>query len=178
MKTIDAITKRKSVRSYTGEQITREELSTILEAAAAAPVGLGQYDSVHLTVITNKTLLSKIDAAGAKMFGKPDIHPLYNAPMLIVVSAKVSTDATMLNVTYSNAAGIVQNMALAATDLGVGACHIWGATAALASSKELCDELDLPEGFSPCCALTLGKTDYGYPKREIPKDRIGCSIID
>lgn len=178
MNTIEAINKRKSVRTYTGEQITREELATILKAANAAPIGLGQYESVHLTVITSKALLSKIDAAGAKMFGKPDIHPLYNVPMLIVVSAKTPSDSGMMNVTYSNAAGIVQNMALAATELGVGACHIWGATAALANSKELCTELSLPDGFSPCCAIALGKTDYDYPERDIPNDRIACNIID
>ncbi len=178
MNTIEAIKKRKSVRSYTGEKITKEELSVILQAADAAPIGLGKYESVHLTVITKKSLLSKIDAAGAKMFGKPDIHPLYGAPMMIVVSAKAPSDSGMANVTYSNAAGIVQNMALAATELGVGACHIWGATAALAGSEELCGEVGIPEGFVPCCAIVLGKTDYNYPERDVPSGRIELSFVE
>ena len=174
---MEVICSRKSVRTYTGENITEEELSTILKAANAAPVGMGQYENVHLTVITNSELLAKIDAAGAKIFGKPDMHPLYNAPMLIMISAKMMPDDTMKNVTYSNAAIIAQNMALAATEIAVGVCHIWGATMAIANDEEILKELNLPEGFVPCCAVSLGKTDYRYEKREIPFNRIETNII-
>lgn len=177
MNTLETIYARKSVRTYTGEQIMEEDLNTILKAANAAPVGMGQYENVHLTVITNAELLEKIDAAGAAMFGKPDIHPLYHAPMLIVVSAKMPEVKTMENVTYSNAAIIVQNMALAATELGVGVCHIWGATMALQNTPELLKELPLPDGFLPCCAAALGKTEDSYSERKIPEDRIATNII-
>lgn len=178
MNTMETICARKSVRSYTGEMLTAEELKTILKAANAAPVGMGQYEGVHLTVITNKELLCKIDAAGAAMFGDPDKHPLYNAPMLILVSAKMPPAEAMKNVTYSNAAIIVQNMALAATELGVGACHIWGATMATLNAPDVLKELKLPEGFVPCCAVTLGKTDYAYEQRAIPMDRIATNTIE
>lgn len=178
MNTMEAIYARKSVRTYTGEQITKEQLNTILKAANAAPVGMGQYENVHLTVITNKDLLEKIDAAGAAMFGKPDIHPLYNAPMIILVSAKMPQAETMKNVMYSNAAIIAQNMALAATELGVGVCHIWGATMAILNAPDILKALQLPEGFVPCCAVTLGKTDFVYEQREIPMERIAKNVID
>ena len=178
MNTMDTICKRKSVRTYTGEQITEEQLHTILKAANAAPVGMGRYEDMHLTVITNAELLGKIDAAGAAMLGKPDAHALYGAPMLIVVSAKLPPVKMMENVVYSGAAIIVQNMALAATELGVGACHIWGATTALANTPDLCRELDLPEGFTPCCAVALGKTEYVYEQREIPIDMIATNVIE
>lgn len=49
------------------------------------------------------------------MFNKPDMHPLYNAPTLIVVSSK-KPEPMMENVAYSNAAIMVHNMALAATE--------------------------------------------------------------
>ena len=65
MNTMETLTSRRSIRSYTGEQISSEELSLLLKAANAAPVGMGQYNSVHLTVIQNGELLQKIDAAGA-----------------------------------------------------------------------------------------------------------------
>ena len=177
MNTMDTICKRKSVRTYTGEQITEEQLNTILKAANAAPVGMGRYEDVHLTVIKSADLLAKIDAAGTAMLGKPDAHALYGAPLLIVVSSKMPPVKMMENVVYSNAAIIVQNMALAATELGVGACHIWGATTALANSPDLCRELALPEGFTPCCAVALGKTEYVYEQREIPMDRIAKNVI-
>lgn len=177
MNTMKTIFSRKSVRTYTGEQITEEQLNTILKAANAAPVGMGQYEGVHLTVITNADLLNEIDTAGAAMFGKPDIHPLYNAPMLILISAKMPPDKAMENVTYSNTAIIAQNMVLAATELGVGVCHIWGATMATINAPHILEKFNLPEGFTPCCAVTLGKTDYTYEEREIPMDRIVTNTI-
>ena len=178
MNTIETICARKSVRTYTGEQITEEQLNTILKAANAAPIGLGQYESVHLTIITNAELLGKIDAAGAAMTGKPDAHPLYNAPMFVLVSAKMPSVKVMENVIYSDAAIIAQNMILAATELSVGACPIWGATTAILNVPDILKELHLPEGFTPCCGVVLGKTDYTYEEREIPMDRIARNTIE
>lgn len=177
MNTMETICSRKSVRSYTGENITAEELEVILKAANASPVGRGQFDTLHLTVITNKELLGKIEATAAAMFGNPDMHPLYGAPTLILISSQKPAPM-MENVAYSNAAIMAQNMALAATELGVGTCHIWGAVAAMGSSPELLAELKLPEGFVPCCAMCFGKTDMLYELREIPEDKISKTVIE
>ena len=177
MTMIETICSRKSVRSYTGENITAEELEVILKAANASPVGMGQFDSLHLTVITNKDLLAKIEASAAAMFGKPDMHPLYGAPTLILVSSRKPAPM-MENVAYSNAAIMAHNMALAATELGVGTCYIWGAIAAVSRNPEVLAELKLPEGFMPCCAMCFGKTDVAYECREIPENKIGRTVIE
>ena len=50
---------RKTVRSYTGESITEAELSEILKAAYAAPIGRRRYDTLHLTVITDAAFLAE-----------------------------------------------------------------------------------------------------------------------
>ena len=177
MTMMETICSRKSVRSYTGENITAKELEVILKAANASPVGMGQFDSLHLTVITNKDLLAKIEASAAAMFGKPDMHPLYGAPTLILVSSRKPAPM-MENVAYSNAAIMAHNMALAATELGVGTCYIWGAIAAVSRNPEVLAELKLPEGFMPCCAMCFGKTDVAYECREIPENKIGRTIIE
>lgn len=176
MNTFETICSRKSVRSYTGESITNEELEKILLAANAAPIGMGQYDDMHLTIISNPELLKKIDIAGATMFGKPDMHPLYGVPTLVLASTK-EPNKMMENVAYSNAAIVAHNIALEATELGVGACYIWGPTAAILTNPELMQELSLPEGFIPCCAIGLGKTNYKYELRDIPTDRISKNTI-
>ena len=177
MDTMETICSRKTIRSYTGEAITADELNVILKAANAAPVGMGQYESLHLTIITDTDLLNKIDTAGAVMFGQPDVHPLYGVPTLVLISSK-KPDPMMENVVFSNAAIVAHNMALAATDLGVGSCYIWGAIAALSGSVELLKELNLPENFIPCCAIGLGKTDCTYEMRDIPENRITKSVIE
>ena len=176
MNTMATLTSRRSIRSYTGEQISSEELNLLLKAANAAPVGMGQYDSVHLTVIQNAELLHKIDAAGAAMFGKPDMKPLYGAPTLIMISAKAPVPGGE-NVAYSNTAIIAHNIALEAVELGIGACLIWGATAAAANDKSLVSALELPEGFVPNCAVAVGKTAEKYEIREVPADRIAANSI-
>ena len=58
---LETIMKRKSVRSYTGESVSEEKLNIILKACDASPVGMKQYESLHLTVITNKELLNKME---------------------------------------------------------------------------------------------------------------------
>lgn len=176
MNTMEAICSRKSVRSYTGEPVTAEELDAILQAANASPVGRAQFKTLHLTVITRKELLEKIEKATATMFGNPNLHPLYNAPMLILVSSQ-KPELTRENVAYSNAAIMVHNMALAATELGVGHCDIWGAVAAASHDPEILAELKLPEGFIPCCGICLGKTAETYEQRTIPMDRIAQTVI-
>lgn len=176
MDTLETICNRKSVRTYTGEPVSEEELDKILLAGQAAPVGMGRYADMHLTVIKDRELLEKIEKSAAKMFNRPGMHPLYGAPTLILVSAKAPS-AGQENVTYSNAAIIAHNMILEATELGVGAVHIWGATAALAADSALVAELGIPEGFVPCCAAAVGKTAAKYSMRNIPQNRIATDCI-
>lgn len=179
MNTLETLFARKSVRSYTGELPTAEELELILKAANASPVGLKQYDTLHLTVIKNAELLAEIEHAAGAMFGKADedFHPLYGAPVLVVVSGKIPAPG-MEGTAISNAAIVAHNMAIAATELGLGVCHIWGATAGLAKSEETVKKLHLPEGFVPVCAVCIGKTEETYTEREIPADRIARTVIE
>ena len=174
MNTLDAIFARKSVRSFCGAP-SAEELSTVLKAAYAAPVGRAMYDTVHLTVISNAALIGKINEAARVFFNNPEANPMYDAPVYILVSTKLS--GTNDNVPYSNCATIVENMVLASVELGLGACHIWGATAALSMNADLVKELHLPEGFSPCCGMIVGKTTETYTAREIPEGRIATAYI-
>lgn len=176
MNTLDTLFGRKSVRSYTGQQLTQEDLEVVLKAANAAPVARGIYEAVHLTVVQDPQLLAKIDANGAAFFGNPALTPLYHAPTMIVVSGKRPLPG-MENVTYSNAAIVAHNMSLAAVELGLGQCCIWGATMALSKNEELLEALHLPEDFVPCCSLILGKREGFYEQREIPMERIGCNFI-
>lgn len=175
MNTLKAIYSRKSIRDFNGESITDGELQEILKAAYAAPVGRGLYDSLHLTVISNKDYLNKWEKHMATVVSNPDLHPFYGAPTVILVSSVVNSDNG--NVNYSNAATVVENMALAATELNVGACHIWGAVGVMSANKELVKDLNLPEGMVPCCAIALGKTNEKYEVRSIEEEHIKTSYM-
>ncbi|MBD5558990.1 MAG: nitroreductase [Clostridia bacterium] len=176
MDTFEALTSRRSVRSYTNDVITEENLERILAAAEAAPVAMGRYEDLHLTVITDARLLDRIDRATAKMMGDEGKQPLYGAPMLIVVSVR-RPEPGRENAVYSSAACVVENMALEAVALNVGACHIWGAIRAVNASNDLAAQLELPEGFIPSCGIILGQTEEEYKQREVARDRIRINYV-
>lgn len=168
----EAINARKSVRSYTGEPVSEAELNAILTSAQSAPVGMGKYETLHLSVISDPELLAEIDKNAAEFFGDPSLHPLYGAPTLIVVSSSQTN-----NVGSANVAMLVHGMALTAVELGVGHVDIYGATAAMAQNADLVAKLNLPDGFVPLGSLAIGKTDDVYAAREIPADRISADFI-
>lgn len=171
MQTFENLYSRRSVRSYTGEGLSQQELAEILKSAYASPAGKAQYDTLHMTVIENKDFLSRWEAAVGEATGNPDAHPFYGAPVMILVSSVVG-EPPMDNVAYSNAAILVQNMALAAVELGLGSCHIWGAVRVLNTRPDLLGELPVPAGMKPCCGIILGKTDVEYTLREVAENRI------
>ena len=55
METFKTMTCRKSVRSYKST-LSDANLQKILMAAQAAPIGMGKYDTMHMTVIRNTEL--------------------------------------------------------------------------------------------------------------------------
>lgn len=173
---INKLFSRKSIRSYTGGTVSDYDLNLILKAGNAAPVGKGRYDTLHLTVVSNPDLIMRIDKLTAEYLGKPDMHPLYGAPLFVIVSLKQESGLPD-NVSYSNAAIVAHNMALAAMSLNIGTCLIWGAIRAVNESPEILAELHLPEGFSPSCAITLGGTDDCYTLRDVPEDKIDRNSI-
>ena len=114
MNAMDNLFARRSIRSFTGEPLERETIGHLLKAAYAAPVGMGRYDSLHITVVTNREYLDALQEAFAVHTGRPGAQPLYGAPALIILSSVfpgIPTD----NSSYSNTAIISQNIALAAT---------------------------------------------------------------
>ena len=88
------------------------------------------------------------------------MHPLYNAPTLIVVAVRPNGD-TIENAEYASAAIIIHNMVLAAEALGLGACYIWGAIRSTQDNAEVQTAIDLPEGYEAVGSLVLG-----YPANE------------
>lgn len=151
MQTLEAILKRKSVRGFKPDQITEQELDTILNAGCAAPVGHGNYDSLRLTVIQNRELLNKISAA----YSKSDIF--YGAPTVIAISSNKTE-----SIHYSNAGCIAENMLLAATDLGLGSVYVINLAWACEKDKSLVKELGIEDGF-----FSLASVAVGYPAQEV-----------
>lgn len=154
METLQAIAKRKSTRSFNPEkQIAKAHLDTIVAAGCAAPIGAGDYASLHLTVITDPDALAAIVQA-AQQAMHMDTNPLYGATALVVVSASAQQKAP--NIEIANTACIIENMLLAAADLGIDSVYIWGTIAATAADTALWKRMGVPDGFHPVSSAALG----------------------
>lgn len=161
METLKAIAKRKSTRAFLHEkQIAKENLDIILAAGCAAPVGMGDYESLHLTVIQSPEALSKINSAVREAF-KIDRDVLYGAPTVVLVCASVEQKAP--NVQYSNVACVIENMLLAATAIGIDSVYLWGATNVIAGNDVLCREFGIPDGYKPASSAAFGYAAESNP---------------
>ena len=154
METLKTIVKRKSTRAFSTEkQIARADLDIILAAGCAAPVGMADYASIHLTVVQSPEFLAKINSTARAAFNL-DRDVLYGAPTFVLVS--VSEQQKAPNIHFANVGCIVENMLLAATDLGIDSVYLWGASNVIAGNAELCKQIGIPDGFKPASGAALG----------------------
>ena len=82
---IKAIRERRSIRRFTNEQITDEELQTILEAGTWAATGKGLQDP-WIVAVQNEHQCRQLREMNAAIMGVTS-DPYYGAPTLIFVFA-------------------------------------------------------------------------------------------
>ena len=174
MNTLEAIAKRVSVRAYKPEQIPEDALQAILMAGMAAPVGMSAYGDLHLTVIQDMDILNEIGEAVNEMifktFGKR-INKNFGAPTMVVVSSKPGRAP---GGEMANTATVLENMAIAATDLGIDNIIQGGASAVIAQDPALRKKVAIPDGFTPVLAASFGYavTQEAPKHHEISVNRI------
>ena len=160
---LDNIAQRKSVRSYTAEQVPDEMIEKLLRAAMAAPTAMNRQPW-EFVVLKDRAALD--DLAGKLKYAKM----LSQAPLAIVVCAETMitlADGTQVenNFWEHDASAATQNILLAAEAMGLGA--VWTA----ASDGERCaivkEALDIPGTIKPLCVIPIG-----FPAgNDQPKDK-------
>ena len=161
---LQALRTRRSIRSYKPEQITDDELKTVLEAGTWAPTAKGLQDP-WIVAVQKPELLKRICRMNAAVWGREDIDPFYGAPTYVLVFAT----ADWVNA-LADGSLVLGNMMLAAHAIGLGSCWI-NREREMFSTEEgraLMAELGLPEGLIGVGALALGYP--AAPPRE-PKSR-------
>ena len=162
---LQAVKARKSTRAYKSQPVPADTLAKIVEAASCAPVAMGKYDSLHLSVIQDGALLKDIAAGASAMASRAlgvEKNMDFGAPAMVVIS---SVPAMMPGHENLNAGCVAENMAIAATGLGVDNL-VWGAAAAaISQDATLVERAGIPEGFKPILAVSLGYA----AKDEAPK---------
>ena len=159
LETIETINTRQSIRHYNDKQITKEELDTILHAGQRAPIGMSKYKEMHITVIQNKDFLDELDRQAEIYFKQKNKTLFHGALTGIIISGKPTNYYGM---EYDNGACVLENMHLAATDLGIGAVYLKGIVEFFDNNKDFLEKLNLPEGFIPLAGMA-----FGYPKEDL-----------
>lgn len=174
METLQTMKIRKSTRKFTAEQISDENLNKILEGGYCAPVGMGAYKNLRITVVQNKEILDRITEGTRKAFNNDSLNPLYNAKTLIIVS---SEDAKFPLVELHDCACVVENMHLMATDLGLGSCYIVSFTAAFNVDTALRTDLGIPENHKLVAGLLVGHAETPMDTVRDVTDKIDTKIF-
>ena len=78
---------------------------------------------------------------------------------MIIVSSK---PAMLPGIEYANVSTVLENMALAATDMGIDNIIWAGAAGAVAQNAELSKKVGIPEGFKP-----VNRTAYAFLSERI-----------
>ncbi len=139
MDALTAIRKRRSVRRYTGQPIPRADLEAIIDAARLAATGFNKqpWEFVVVTEPRRKAALS---------LGKDWV-----CDAAAVVAVVLDPAAPFW---LQDGCAAVQNMLVAATALGYGACWLEGATAP--HEEQLKAALGVPEGLRLLTLVSIG----------------------
>ena len=116
---LQALRTRRSIRNYKPEQITDEELETVLEAGTWAPTAMGFQDP-WIVAVQNPALLERISRMNREVWGK-DVDPFYGAPTYVLVFA---SDPEKWKNSVPDGTLVLGNMMLAAHAIGLGSCWI------------------------------------------------------
>lgn len=156
--TLETIKTRRSIRKYKNEAIPEEVLNKIVEAGTYAPSGMGRQSTIILAV-TNKEVRDQLSKINASVMGS-NSDPFYGAPVVLVVLA----DKSIPTHVYDGSL-VMENLMLAAHDLGVGSCWIHRAkeTFETEAGKELLKSLGIEGDYEG-----IGNCILGYPEGEVP----------
>ena len=175
MRTLEAIAKRKSTRSYKAKQIDEDALEIIIKAGFASPVAMAKYDSLHITVIQNEAVIKNIcDMTSEMMFQKTGERRNANFGAKTMIMVSTNPDSLPYEMACVNVGIVVENMVLAATSIGIDSVILGGAPRAISSDDDFVKSLGIPKNYKPILGLFLG---YAEKEAEVKEHSISVNRI-
>ena len=157
---LDVIMSRTSIRNFTGDPVSKEQLETLLKAGMAAPTAMN-VQPWRFVVVTDKDKIAEVFGAG------PRSGMFTTAAAVIVVCGQTTMmmkpfgqpDAPETEVVnkfwYEDCSAAAENILLAATAEGLGA--VW--TAGYPAEERIAPiaaSLGIPSGVVPLCIIPVG----------------------
>jgi nitroreductase len=150
---IDLIYRRRSIRKFTEQPLSEEQIETLLKAGMAAPSAMNAQPWEFI-VITDAQILSKF--RNALMFAKQN----YTAVVCVCGSPRVAKNKAGSRFWAQDCSAATQNILLAATALGLGSVWI-GVHPVVIFERQIRDILNIPADVTPLNLIGLG-----YPAEE------------
>ena len=147
---INNIMTRTSIRQYTDEPVSKENIETMLRAGMAAPTAVNRQPW-HFVVITSKEKLAELAGDG------PRGGMLKKAALAIVVCGNMdkALQGQGQGFWIQDCSAATENILLAANALGLGA--VWtGVYPDENRAASVAKVLKLPQSFIPLCTIVIG----------------------
>lgn len=150
MDAIECIHTRRSIRRYTGKEVSEDTVREILAAAMTAPSARNQQ-AWQFIVVTDKEILNKIPEAHPHARMAPD------AALVILVCGDINLE-TSKDYWVQDCAAATQNILLASHALGLGAvwCGVYPREDRVDGLRKL---LNLPHHIIPLSLIPIGHPD-------------------
>ncbi len=144
MEFLEVVKRRRSVRRYRSDPVSRETLNEILEAARLAP-SWGNNQCWRFVVADDPVVKARLAECGSRW--------IRDAPVLVVACADPTMSVIKGDQLFylADVAIAVEHMVLAATDRGLASC--WVGSFDEAAVRRV---LQIPEQFRVAAVLTLG----------------------
>ncbi|MGE5424120.1 MAG: nitroreductase family protein [Syntrophothermus sp.] len=163
----DVIFQRKSIRSYTDEPVSKQELKHLMKAAMAAPTAKNMQPWSFIG-LTDRKLMDQLAE------GLPYAKMLFYAPAAIVVCGDLSKvfPSSSTELWIQDCAAATENILLAATSVGLGA--VWTALYPYPDRYSLVQNLlHVPPGNVPFSLVPVGHPrDSEPPKNKYKQENI------
>ncbi|MBQ9337169.1 MAG: nitroreductase family protein [Lentisphaeria bacterium] len=142
--------KRASCRTFLPEPVPMEKLKELCAYGVKAPTACNMQEWRFVILTDKKRMEELVERGGSKL--------LSMAPACILMFYAADTKNILYHDNLQSASAAVENMLLAAPQLGLGACWICN----LPRPAEICKMFDVPMRYEPTAAVIVG-----YPSKEV-----------
>jgi len=169
---MQVMNERSTIRAYRPQMLTEEEIRLLVNAGLQAPTARNAQEIFISVVKASNPLVAEIRQALNPDMQKNNFY--YNAPVLFFLSGKDDFRWTHLD------AGIaVENMHLAAKDMGLGSVILGCIDKVMLGEKKAYfdEKLKVPEGYSFEIAFAAGYPDTGKAPHEFDIEK-NAAFVD
>ena len=183
---LNLIKSRRSVRQFKEEEISEELMNKLKDMLHYIPTGCNSH-SLHFTIVTKRAVMeelrnkvnnkiiniltNKVFSPLTKKFARYKTAFLEGedvvfrgAPHLVVVSSSITAPCATVDPIIA-----LSYLELYANHLGLGTCWCGYAQKCIKLFPELCQDLEIPSGYTPVYAMLLGIPSISYQRTIQPE---------